>query len=88
MKSRAITFSEFEVGSDVYDITVREYNTSLNHFTADWVRVSDRLEGKLGYGIPSCTSAIKLAEQAILNQRQFGVFGSDGALRPMHRKSA
>jgi len=88
VKSRAITFSEFEVGSDVYDITVREYNTPLDHFTADWVRVSDRLKGKLGYGVPSCTWAIKLAEEAILNQIQYGEFGSDGALRPMHLKSA
>jgi hypothetical protein len=70
MKPRTITWSEFEVGGDIYHITVRDYDTQLNHVTADWIRASDRQTGELGYGISSCDEAIRLAEIAILNRRK------------------
>lgn len=70
MKPRAITWSEFEIDGDVYHITVKDYDTQLNHFTADWIRASDRQTGELGYGISSCDNAIRLAETAIIKRRK------------------
>jgi hypothetical protein len=67
MAAKAIMRRDFKFGGDVYHITVRSYDEELGHVTADWWRVSDRLEGKLGYGVVSPDVAIRLAEQAICN---------------------
>jgi hypothetical protein len=70
MKSKTITWSEFEFDGDAYHITVRFYDEELGHVTADWLRASDRQKGELGYGISSCDKAIELAERAIVNSKK------------------
>jgi hypothetical protein len=70
MKSKVITWREFEAGGDIYMITVCDYDTQLGHVTANWSRQSDDQKGELGYGIGSCDRAINLAEQAILKRRE------------------
>ena len=67
MASKSITTRNFKYSGDVYHITVRAYDDELGHVTADWWRDSDRLEGRLGYGVVSADVAIRLAEQAICN---------------------
>lgn len=70
MKPKVITSSEFEVGGEVYHITVRLYDEELKHVTADWFCQPGGTAGELGYGVRSCDEAISLAEKAILNYRK------------------
>ena len=67
MASKSIRSRNFKFGGDVYHITVRSFDKDLGHVTADWWRESDRLEGRLGYGVVSADVAIRMAEQAICN---------------------
>jgi hypothetical protein len=82
MAAKAIMRRDFRFDGDVYHVTVRAYDEELGHVTADWWRASDRLEGKLGFGVVSPEVAIRLAEQAICNPTPPAALES-----PLHRRT-